>query len=181
MVLRRGALRLGVDDLRESTTLAHRSTDNRYTVRVRQLTIRTVSDFHDTLDTSRGTNRKSCCFEPGDVVDGPVSGPAGCGSVRRPSPAPQAAATVLARRVPRPLPAAPAPAAGRPRARARRSRVSLPADRIDARSGSRRPRRLPQKRRKSKPDLDGTPTASMVVDTRTQHAATAKELRSEPA
>ena len=26
----------------------------------------------------------------GDVVDGPVSGPAGCGSVRRPSPAPQA-------------------------------------------------------------------------------------------
>ena len=35
--------------------------------------------------------------------------------------------------------------------------------------------------RKSKPDLDGTPTASTVVDTRTQHAATAKELRSEPA
>ena len=173
----RGVLRLGVDDLRESTTLAHRSTDNRYTVRVRQLTIRTVSDFHD---TSRGTNRKSCCFEPGDVVDGPVSGPAGCGSVRRPSPAPQAAATVLARRVPRPLPAG-RRRAGRPRARARRSRVSLPADRIDARSGSRRPRRLPQKRRKSKPDLDGTPTASMVVDTRTQHAATAKELRSEPA
>ena len=168
----RGVLRLGVDDLRESTTLAHRSTDNRYTVRVRQLTIRTVSDFHD---TSRGTNRKSCCFEPGDVVDGP-------GMRIGPSTVPRAPgpATVLARRVPRPLPAG-RRRAGRPRARARRSRVSLPADRIDARSGSRRPRRLPQKRRKSKPDLDGTPTASTVVDTRTQHAATAKELRSEPA